>query len=81
MLVQFGVEEPSRVGFPDGKDAADGEVGVYNGGTIKGVKGDHVAIALCDLRVDGPFLTGEGFNEGVEAEVLLDNLVAVHVLV
>lgn len=81
LLLELNFDQFSLIYLPNGENASNGKVCVNNWASVKGVKGDHIAIALTDLDVGWSFLAGEGLHKFVVSEMFLNNLIAVDILV
>ena len=67
-------------GSPNREYAADRKVSVNDGAAVKGIKSDVEALALTDYFEVRPFFAGEPFYFGILLEVLLNDFIALDIL-
>lgn len=80
LVSELVADEPIGAGLPDGEDASDGEVGVDDGAAVEGIVSDHIAFALSEHLIFRLFLAGESLDQRVLGEMLLNDGVALHIL-
>lgn len=70
--------------LPDGEDAADGEVSVYDGASVERVEGDDVTLSIISLSGGyemWSFFAGEVFDGLIFLEDVFNDFIAFDVLV
>lgn len=80
LVSEFVSDESVGSGLPDGEDASDGEVGVDNGAAIERIIGDDIPFTLSKNLILRFFLTGESLDQRILSEMLLNDSIALHIL-